>query len=456
MKSLLMGNKQLSSFLDDFQSGSRPPGGVRGIDSGVPSIGGEHLNSLGGFNFESIKYVPKEFAQSMTKGKIKQDDILVVKDGATTGKVAFVDQSFPFENATINEHIFLLRVNEKIRPKYLFWYLWSQTGQSEIIKNFQGSAQGGINRSFVEGVEVPELSIDDQKVIVEKLDLVIPQIFANYKKLQKARFLLSKFRQAILSAAISGRLTEEWREKNPNLDSAQEILDQINRKQTKAKKDINYIELIEEDSLSQIPENWIYTHLGEVVSSFQYGTSQKSDYTFKGTPVLRIPNVISQEVNLDNLKYLPDEEENENLLVKEGDILIVRSNGSRDLVGKNALVRNLDGRYAFASYLIRITPVIVLPEYIMVFLNSMLAKRQLFNQSKSAAGINNINSKELASLRLPIPPLSEQKEITRRINAMLEVSSKVENQIETAIKKTEKITQAILAKEFRGDLVDTL
>ena len=83
----------LKTLLTSLESGSRPKGGVRGIKEGIPSIGAEHLSYKGTFDFSSIKYVPEEFATQMHKGRIKKNDILIVKDGATTGKTAFVASS---------------------------------------------------------------------------------------------------------------------------------------------------------------------------------------------------------------------------------------------------------------------------------------------------------------------------------------------------------------------------
>src|SRR5438128_4532852 len=133
----------LNDLLVRLESGSRPRGGVRGITEGAPSIGGEHLNYDGKFDFSAVKYVPKQFAAKMTKGLIQTNDILVVKDGATTGKTAFVDSTFPFQNAVVNEHVFICRPTAAIEPRFLFRFLVSNEGQDRILENFKGSAQGG-------------------------------------------------------------------------------------------------------------------------------------------------------------------------------------------------------------------------------------------------------------------------------------------------------------------------
>lgn len=70
---------RLGELISSLESGKRPKGGVQDIKSGIPSIGGEHLNSFGGFDFSKIKYVPEVFANNMTKGKIQVDDIMLLK-----------------------------------------------------------------------------------------------------------------------------------------------------------------------------------------------------------------------------------------------------------------------------------------------------------------------------------------------------------------------------------------
>ena len=133
----------LDHLLALLESGSRPRGGVRGIKEGMPSIGGEHLDENGGFRFENVKYVPEKFFRSMNRGHIQLGDILIVKDGATTGKVSLVRENFPYDPAVVNEHVFLCRLAEGLFSPFIFYFLFSQEGQDRILANFRGSAQGG-------------------------------------------------------------------------------------------------------------------------------------------------------------------------------------------------------------------------------------------------------------------------------------------------------------------------
>jgi type I restriction enzyme S subunit len=160
----------LIDLLLSLESGARPRGGVREITEGIPSIGGEHLNSAGGFNFMNVKYIPQEYANKLFRGRIQENDILIVKDGATTGKVSIIDHTFPFDTAFVNEHVFLCRPSKYINSKYLFWFLRSEEGQQRIMKNFKGSAQGGINTSFAKYTSIPLAPISEQNRIVIKIE----------------------------------------------------------------------------------------------------------------------------------------------------------------------------------------------------------------------------------------------------------------------------------------------
>jgi len=200
---------QLENLLVSLESGSRPKGGVRGITQGVPSIGGEHLNDDGGFKFSNIKFVPKNFASIMKRGQIHKGDVLIVKDGATTGKTAFVNTSFPFPLAFVNEHVFICRPSSEIDPKFLFYFLWSRDGQQRILNNFKGSAQGGINTGFESNTLIPLAPFPEQKRIVSILDSLFEKIETDKRRLDRIPQILKRFRQSVLADAVYNNGSEE-------------------------------------------------------------------------------------------------------------------------------------------------------------------------------------------------------------------------------------------------------
>ena len=156
--------------------------------------------------------------------------------------------------------------------------------------------------------------------------------------------------------------------------------------------------------------------LNSVLDIVQYGTSEKANSTGKGVPVLRIGNIKNRSLDLSDLKHiLLPKKTFEGLLLRDGDILIIRTSGSRDLVGTCAVFRG-EGDFVFASYLIRLrfNPDKIVPEFVSWFLNSSLGRQQVDAVSRQIMQ-NNINSEELRGLQIPLPPLTVQQKIMERV-----------------------------------------
>jgi type I restriction enzyme S subunit len=198
---------KLSEIRKVLESGKRPKGGVKNITNGVPSIGAEHITWDGGFDFSNIRYVPQEFHRSLRKGKINKGDILIVKDGATTGKTAYVSETFPFEDACINEHVYILRVDENLSiSRFVFLFLISSAGQNQIRETFHGAAQGGINSEFINQVENPLPPLAEQHRIVAHLEAVQERLKALKEAQAATEARLKRLEQAILEKAFRGEL----------------------------------------------------------------------------------------------------------------------------------------------------------------------------------------------------------------------------------------------------------
>jgi len=200
---------RLDECITTIESGKRPKGGVRKlkIEKGIFSIGGEHLTWDGGFDFSRPRLIPEEYYYSIKKGKIKPHDILIVKDGATTGKTAYVSENFPFQDACVNEHVFIIRAKKDlILPKYLFLFLLSSFGKKQILSTFHGAAQGGINSQFVKRVFIPVTSLANQKNIVSYLESTKDKIIALKNSQEEVDFEINMLEKIILEKAFRGEL----------------------------------------------------------------------------------------------------------------------------------------------------------------------------------------------------------------------------------------------------------
>ncbi|NJO92727.1 MAG: restriction endonuclease subunit S, partial [Chloroflexia bacterium] len=192
-------------MLNTLESGKRPKGGVGEYQDGVPSLGGEHIGLDGKIKVssENLRFVPHDYFENSTQGKLENLDILICKDGALTGKVAlFYKNEINHSLAMINEHVFLLRTNKKAVQKFLFNLLLSRTGQDILKANISGQAQGGLNRANLLDIRFPLPPKNIQEKIVSEIELLEQQE-------QKAVEELSKQRQNIgeVISKSSGKLT---------------------------------------------------------------------------------------------------------------------------------------------------------------------------------------------------------------------------------------------------------
>ena len=355
-------------------------------------------------------YIPNKYATKTTC----EGDILLARYGGSLGKV------FRAHDGAYN--VALTKVikiyPELIDDEFLYKYYLSQFYQNFCIKASNGrSAQAGFNRDDMNSLPFPLPPLAEQKRIVDQIESLFSKLDEANEKAQEVIDRIETNIEAILYNAFSGKLTQYWRKENG----------------------VDY--------------NWEKSTLSKIVSGLKYGSSEKSDYNNNGTPVLRIPNIGEGVIDFSDLKYMQGELENSSHEVFENDILIIRSNGSRDLVGKCAIVPALERRFAYASFLIRIKASDkVLPNYLVRYINSSMARGQLFAKAKSSSGIHNINSKELGSIRIDVPTIEEQTEILKIIEPLIKKELDVKDITSNMIENIAELKKSILAKAFRGEL----
>jgi type I restriction enzyme M protein len=156
--------------------------------------------------------------------------------------------------------------------------------------------------------------------------------------------------------------------------------------------------------------------LGTLLDFVQYGTSEKANNDGSGIPIIRMNNVVDGELNFSDLKYIKlSDSEKGRLVLEDGDVLFNRTN-SKELVGKCAVFHE-ESEYVFASYLIRLRTVSkkLLPDYLAILMNGHIGRQQIDTLSRQIIGQANINSQEICSFQIPLPPLSIQEEIVKLV-----------------------------------------
>ena len=156
------------------------------------------------------------------------------------------------------------------------------------------------------------------------------------------------------------------------------------------------------------------------MAEMRYGTSRASNDATRGNPVLRIPNVVGDRLVLDDLAYvdLPAQDV-ERLHLRDGDLLLVRTNGNPSYVGRSVVFRPPDDRtWVYASYLIRVRlRRELLPGFVNAYLGLERGRRELLQRVTTSAGNHNINENSVRVIQIPIPPVADQRRIAEAADA---------------------------------------
>ena len=389
----------LESILIDFESGKRPKGGVTGICNGIPSLGGEHLNSNGFFNFKNIKYVPENFANNMIRGHIKLKDILIVKDGATTGKISFVDKNFPFNDAVINEHLFRCHVSEDINSKFVFYFLYSGTGQKRILSNFKGTAQGGINTSFAPNTLIPIAPINEQNRIVEKIEELFSDLDKATEDLKKTQEQLKIYRQAVLKAAFEGKLTNHEKHINKNIERFGQHIKIVSGNTPKGINNLKVTGGIPFFKISDMN-------------------------TFGNEIYMKKANIMLTGKSINEMKIR---------IYPKGTVIFPKRGGAILTNKKRILFQD-------SSFDLNTMGVIPNDKIISKYLYYWFLKLNL-GTIYDGSSVPQINNKNIIHLKIPIPELEIQNKIIQEIESRLSVCDKVEKTVEQNLSKIEYLRQ---------------
>lgn len=353
---------------------------------------GEGLPLLAGAgDFKNGRPVAKKFTRVVTKQCIEGD--LVIGIRASIGDKVLADRPY-----CLGRGVAVIRPRTKdMVPRYL-WH-WMTAVRPELERKAKGATFKQVNRADIGELELALPEPEVQRRIAAILD--------------QAEELRAKRRAAIT------------------------LLDQLPQ--------AIFLEMFGDPATN--PKGMAVVRIGDLVESANYGTSGKAGPSGEW-PVLRMGNLTSEgHLDLGDLKYMDlSEAEIPKYTVKKGDILFNRTN-SADLVGKTALYWH-DEPVAFAGYLVRLrVNAKAAPEFIAAFMNLGYTKKVLRGMAKSIVGMANINAKEVQTIALPVPPISQQNQFVEKLNAIR--SARTAHQ--SALAELDVLFTSLQAAAFGGE-----
>ena len=372
--------------------------------------------------------------------------ILMGEDGANLlSRVK--DQAFVVKGKFwVNNHAHSLKASCGMPSNFFAYYL----NQVDLRPFITGSAQPKLTRQNLDSIPMVVVPLAEQQEIVRQLDVMLAQVEQIKARLDAIPAILKKFRQSVLADAVSGKLTEEWREQEkikPQIKELQDLKDSL-IKSKEIKKDL---EVIGAETLFEIPENWGNLALQSFASKITDGEHSTPKRESAGHYLLSARNVRDGYIDVSNVDYVGIEEFSKlrkRCDPNKGDVLISCS-GS---VGRIALV-DKDDEYVMvrSAALVKTLDSFIDNKFLMYVLQSPYLQKQIDEKSKSTAQ-SNLFLGQIKELSIPYPSLKEQKEIVQQVESLFKNASLIETAVQSAQKRVNLLTQSILAKAFSGEL----
>ena len=306
--------------------------------------------------------------------------------------------------AWVNNHAHVLRVADSLDRAFLKYWL--------DVVNYRGHVNGTtrlkLTQAAMRRLPAPVPPLAEQRVIVEAIERMISHLDAARADIHRAHRRLMQLQGSALE-----RLIRESRHYGSE------------------------------------------TPLEHLWRTARYGTSERCTEDGRGMPVLRIPNVRNRRLLLTDLKHVADSAANvENAVVDAGDLLIIRTNGSKALIGRTAVVPELEERFACASYLIRLRldDTRVEPAFVAAALEAPSIRSQLEKLAASSAGQYNLSVAKLKQISLPVPSHDVQRRLLDELGQQEIRLSRLTSTAESTNAWSATLRRSVLKAAFEGRL----
>jgi type I restriction enzyme S subunit len=324
---------------------------------------------------------------------------------------------------------------------------------SEIQENLRSGASTTTNISNISNRIIDDISLkipplSEQHRIVTKIEELLTQLDAGVASLKKVQAQLKRYRQAVLKAAFEGRLTQEWREKNQTDDKS--LLEYLKRNWEKYHKGKKFTK-IDFSNLLLLPEGWLWSNFDQISQRVTVGHvgPMKEEYIEHGIPFLRSQNVRSNRFDPDGLKYISPEFHTKikKSTLFPNDIVVVRSGN----VGVSCVIPEFLKEANCSDLVIVKQSYGILPSLGAYYMNSTALR--LVNAKKVGVALTHFNTKSMAEMVVPLPPIEEQKFLLAEIERLFSIADEIELTITISLRQAETLRQSILKRAFEGKLV---
>ncbi len=432
-------------------------------DGYVPILRANNIDS-DHLTFEDLVFVPR--TRVSEKQKLQVNDVVVAMSSGSKSVVGKTAQMLGSWNGSFGAFCGVLRPTAHIDGRYFGYFFRTKEYRLKVSELSAGTNINNLKNEHFAEINFPLAPLNEQRRIVAKLEKLLSRVDAAQARLATIPRILKRFRQSVLAAACSGRLTADWRRDNVISETVGERLANIKRARLALAKTASEASRIAE-TLDRIdcnfdddaPKDWLVFKAETICDFITKGTTPNTkEVTSSGDiPFLKVQHIVKNKLDFNSLPYFVSSEVHNHFLkrskVYPRDVLM-------NIVGpplnKVAIVPSDFPEWNINQALAIFRPVEgVSPEYLQLALSHEETLEHITRETRGIVGQSNISLEQCRDLKILVPPLTEQQEIVRRVESLFKTADALEARYRTAKAHVDKLTQSILARAFRGELVTT-
>jgi len=431
---------------------------------------------------KSSRFLTKSKAKELRCTFLEKGDLLIARMPEPLGRTCIFPLEGDHKYVTVVDVCIVRASPEKVNSKYLMYLLNSPDIRTKIDSLKSGSTRKRISRGNLSIIELPVASLEEQEDIVIEIETLFSELDKGIESLRTARQQLKAYRQAVLKHAFEGKLTEQWRQENPDkLESPEQLLTRIQQEgeQSYQKQLEDWRKAVKtweangkkgkkrgkpkspvfgaQDANCDIsmPNSWTPISLGSIagIAGGLTKNQKRNSYSQK-MRYLRVANVYADKLVLDDIQEIGvTSSEFEKVKLEKNDLLIVEGNGSVDQIGRVSLWDASISDCGHQNHLIKVR--LDNPEYarlVLLFLLSPVGRDLIVKEASSTSGLHTLSISKISNLCIPVMPQEEAIRLLALIDEKTTNADKMIEEIDAQLLRSETLRQSILKNAFFNQL----
>ena len=450
---------QLGEVTTKVGSGSTPRGGEAAYKStGTPLIRSMNVH-FDGFRENGLAHIDEEQAAALRNVEVRARDVLLNITGASIGRVTIAPPHM--DGARVNQHVCIIRPDDRLEPSFLRWFLASPHQQRLINSMESGATRQALTKEKILAFEVPLPSLDGQREIVAELEKQFSRLDEAVANLQRVKANLKRYKASVLKAAVEGRLVETEatlaHREGRTYESGDQLLQRVLEERRGAwigKGKYKEPEPPVLDGLNPLPDGWAYATAEQMCGQIASGSTPSPESMFSGAgdvPFLKVYNLtFDGSLDFTVKPTFVSNATHQGMLARSrsvpGDVLL---NIVGPPLGKVSIVPTAYPEWNINQAIVTFrTSSGLVNQLLAYWLLARPVLSRLERTAKATAGQHNLQVSTCRKLPIPVPPLAEQTRIVAKVDRHLSIIREVEAEVDANLQRAQALRQATLQRAF--------